>query len=315
MRRGGAGGERAPRPREPSSRAAVRTARRTAPRPTGGRSRGAESWPCSPRTTSSLPGADATKDVYVRDLKTDKTKLVSKSTSGDPCNENAGDDPAIAGRGRFVAFTTSADNLPGGDGGIYVRDLKRGKTTLASRRTSGDPSASNTAGRPELSADGRLVSFELDDDDFPGEDGTLDAYVRDRKTGRTSLMTRATDGTPWTPTTPSTPRSRARAASSCSRRVRTCYPATTGPGMCSSATASAAQRPWSPGRRPADPVGGGHERGLRSPSMAAGPVSRSSDPPDLGANQTHITVRNRRRGTTKPVSVTDDDQITISDTA
>jgi Tol biopolymer transport system component len=142
-----------------------------------------------------LPGADGTKDVFLRDVKKGKTKLISRSSSGEPVNANAGDDPAISANGRFVAFTTGADNLPGGVGGVYVRDARKKTTRLVSVTTAGDP-ADEDAGRPVLSANGRLVSFELDDDDFPGADGTVDAYVHDRKTGTTELMSKSSDGTP-----------------------------------------------------------------------------------------------------------------------
>ena len=143
-----------------------------------------------------LPGADGTTDVYMRDLGARRTTLVSRTSAGEPADDDSGDDPAIAANGRFVAFTTDAENLPGGVGGIFVRDTKQGKTKLVSRNTAGEPSTSSSTGRPVLSADGRFVSFEADDDDFPGADGTLDAYVRDRRTGRTSLISQSSDGDP-----------------------------------------------------------------------------------------------------------------------
>jgi Tol biopolymer transport system component len=142
-----------------------------------------------------LPGADGTKDVFLRDLKKGRSKLISRSTSGEPVNDSTGDDPAISANGRFIAFTTSADNLPGGVGGVFVRDVRKKTTRLVSVTTAGDPTDQG-GGRPVLSANGRFVSFELDDDDFPGADATLDAYVHDRKTGKTELISRSTSGTP-----------------------------------------------------------------------------------------------------------------------
>ena len=151
-----------------------------------------------------LPGADGTRDVYVRKLETGKTSLVSRSTAGDPASESSGDDPAISGNGRFVAFSTGSANLPGGEGGIFVRDLKSKRTRLVSVNNEGEP-AGGSAGRPVLSANGRFVSFEADDDDLPGEDGTLDAYVHDREKGKTSLISKATDGTPVDTDSPPNP--------------------------------------------------------------------------------------------------------------
>lgn len=151
-----------------------------------------------------LPGADGTRDVYLRDLETEKTRLVSRASGGDPASESSGDDPAISGNGRFVAFSTGSANLPGGEGGIFVRDLKSKRTRLVSVNNEGEP-AGGSAGRPVLSANGRFVSFEADDDDLPGEDGTLDAYIHDREKGKTSLISKATDGTPVDTDSPPNP--------------------------------------------------------------------------------------------------------------
>lgn len=47
-----------------------------------------------------------------------------------------------------------------------------------------------------LSGNGRRALFTVDDDDLAGNDGTLDGYVHNRKTGKTSLVTKSSDGTP-----------------------------------------------------------------------------------------------------------------------
>jgi len=142
-----------------------------------------------------LPGANGTMDVYVRDRRTANTRLVSKSTSGEPANASCGDGPAISADGRFVAFQCDADNLGGGTQGLFVRDLERGKTRLVSRTSDGAP-ATGGGERPGLSADGRFVVFESNSDNLPGEAGITDAYVRDLRKGRTQLVSKATDGTP-----------------------------------------------------------------------------------------------------------------------
>lgn len=143
-----------------------------------------------------LPGANGTRDVYLRDLDKQKTRLVSRASDGDAADDDSGDDPAISGNGRFVAFSTDATNLPGGEGGVFVHDLAKRKTKLVSVDSQGDPAGGGSADQPVLSAGGRLVSFEADDDDLPGADGTRDAYVHDRRSGKTSLISKATDGTP-----------------------------------------------------------------------------------------------------------------------
>jgi hypothetical protein len=144
---------------------------------------------------SGVAGAD---QVYVRDLDTGRTKLVSKTSGGDPANDESFD-AAISARGRFVIFESLATNLPGGslDTQVYVHDLKRGKTKLVSR-ASGGATADNTSGDGSISANGRIVTFESSADNLPGALGTGDfqAYARDLKRGRTKLVSKTTAGTP-----------------------------------------------------------------------------------------------------------------------
>lgn len=142
-----------------------------------------------------LPGADSTRDIYLRDRRARRTRLVSLSTTGEPANASCSDDPAISGNGRFVVFICEATNLGGGAQGAFLRDLKRSTTVLVTRNSQGDP-ASGRVDRVALSAGGRYVAFTTDSDNLPGEAGSTDGYVRDRRTGKTSLYSRAPDGTP-----------------------------------------------------------------------------------------------------------------------
>jgi len=142
-----------------------------------------------------LPGADGTMDVYARDRRTGRTRLVSRSTSGEPANASCGDGPAISADGRLVAFECNADNLGGGVPGLFVRNLKMGTTRLASRASNGNPAAGG-GDRPGLSANGRFVVFESNSDNLPGAAGITDAYVRDLKRKRTQLISKTSSGTP-----------------------------------------------------------------------------------------------------------------------
>ena len=47
-----------------------------------------------------------------------------------------------------------------------------------------------------ISADGRFVAYESNDDDLPGRDGTIDVLRYDRRTGRTILISRSSGGRP-----------------------------------------------------------------------------------------------------------------------
>jgi hypothetical protein len=60
-----------------------------------------------------------------------------------------------------VAFYGDATNMPGGASNyqIYVHDLRRGKTRLASRSNTGAPQNGSTAMYGKVSNDGRFVAF------------------------------------------------------------------------------------------------------------------------------------------------------------
>jgi hypothetical protein len=159
-------------------------------------------WVAFESDATNLPGASTTyNQVYVRDRKTGKTKLVSRSNSGDPADGGNSYDPSISDDGRFVGFESNATNLPGSIGPtydqVYVRDLKKGKTTLISRLSGGDPAAGGYSDDASLSANGRMVAFESESTNLPGSISPDDqTYVRDRKTGTTKLVSKTSGGTP-----------------------------------------------------------------------------------------------------------------------
>lgn len=105
--------------------------------------------------------------------------------------------PMISADGRYVAFTSSSNDLVPNDHGesdVFVRDLATGKTSRASvSLTGGDPDA--PSGGASISADGRYVAFAslatlvTIDTNF-----TLSIYVRDRQTGTTELVSVRLDG-------------------------------------------------------------------------------------------------------------------------
>ena len=108
---------------------------------------------------------DSVEDVFVRDLKTNRTALASRAKgkrgaagNGDSSN------PSVSGDGRYVAFESYASNLGPADNGtvpdVFVRDLRSGRVFLASRGTGNGPAANAPSADPALSADGRYVAFD-----------------------------------------------------------------------------------------------------------------------------------------------------------
>jgi hypothetical protein len=150
----------------------------------------------SSATNLSPEDTDRRDDVYVRDLVTGTTTLVSRATgaAGAKADRNASGG-AISGDGGVVVFDSandlSADAADGKTVQVYVRDLATQLTTVVS--TADGAVANANADGASISGDARVVSFEtkatnLSPDDT---DGGVDAYVRDLAAGTTTLASRA----------------------------------------------------------------------------------------------------------------------------
>ena len=130
-------------------------------------------------------------DVFVHDRQTGTTERVSLSSDEVPGNA-VSNDPAISTDGRFVSFTSWADNLVAGDTNnsidIFVRDRLLGTTTRVSVNSSG-VEADKGARESAISADGRYVAFSSDATNMLDEEyyGYPHVYVHDQQTGRTEL--------------------------------------------------------------------------------------------------------------------------------
>ncbi len=125
------------------------------------------------------------------------TTLVSRHTNGTQGDDNSGE-PAISADGRFVAFASGAANLAGGvrAAGIFIHDRLTRETTHVSRHTNGTP-GDRSSGQPDISADGRFVTFDSLASNLVDGDTNLtsDVFVHDRLTGETTRVSRHTNGT------------------------------------------------------------------------------------------------------------------------
>lgn len=145
------------------------------------------------------------RDVFVRDLQTSTTKLVSINQTGNGPGNGESSRGVITPDGRFVTFLSHARDLIPMDIGfrsqVFVRDLQTGTTKLASvNRTATSGGNGDTDARAErdlsISADGRFVAFVTDANDLVNNDTnfTQDIYVRDTQLGNTHLVTINTGG-------------------------------------------------------------------------------------------------------------------------
>jgi Tol biopolymer transport system component len=141
---------------------------------------------------------DNTVDVFVRDLMSNVTKLISVNSDGTGSGNDESDSPEISANGDVVAFVSSANNLTpiaGGDRNVYVRNISNGTTLLVTLNSSGT-GGNNGIGSwyPHLSADGQIIAFQsfannlspLDADPDPENDA--DIYVHNVDTGTTQLV-------------------------------------------------------------------------------------------------------------------------------
>jgi Tol biopolymer transport system component len=139
--------------------------------------------------------------VFVRDLVTSNTVLVSVSTNGRGGLGNS-ISPVISSNGQFVAFASEADDLVDGDtngvSDVFVRDLTSGITRLISADVSGHApndglraSIIPHSGNPLISADGRWVFFEsraTNLTQYADTNATTDVFVRDLQSNSNFLV-------------------------------------------------------------------------------------------------------------------------------
>jgi hypothetical protein len=125
-------------------------------------------------------------DVFVRDRQLGVTTRVSVNSSGVEADKG-GVESAVSSDGRYIAFSSDANNMLDeeayGYPHVYVHDQLTGKTELQSIDTQGYQMV-GWAEMPDISADGRYVTFEFNDraDSLP----TVFIYVHDRLTGATT---------------------------------------------------------------------------------------------------------------------------------
>ena len=138
-------------------------------------------------------------DVFVHDRKTKTTTRVSVASDGTQGNSLCFKQ-RLSANGRFVAFQSESTNLVKGDtnkqADVFVHDLDTKKTTRVSVASDGTQ-GNNGAWQPDISADGRYVTFWSSASNLVSDDKNFvdDVFVHDMKTGKTTLVSVAPDGT------------------------------------------------------------------------------------------------------------------------
>jgi len=129
------------------------------------------------------------QQIYLRDVQTGATTLVSKDNFNNPANGLLTTSPSISNTGRFIAYVSNATNLVAGVLGgqqIYLYDtqitmaLPNGQTTLVSKDNSLTPLPGDGASSaPSISQDGCFVAFaSLSTNLVSPPPGSQQVYVR-----------------------------------------------------------------------------------------------------------------------------------------
>jgi Tol biopolymer transport system component len=102
-------------------------------------------------------------DIFVRDLTSGTTELVSVASDGSQADQNSFE-PDLSGDGRYVVFRSNASNLVLDDlnqrTDIFVHDRDRGLTQRVGQPPGGESNGNST--NPSISEDGRWIVFESD---------------------------------------------------------------------------------------------------------------------------------------------------------
>lgn len=131
------------------------------------------------------------EDIFVRDMQTGVTTLVSVSSSGTQGN-GFSQDSSISADGHSIAFKSAASNLVSGGtsgAGIFVHNIQTGITTLVSVDSSGVQGNGYTQD-PSISSDGRYIAFESHATNLVTGDtnGSPDVFVHDMQVGITTRV-------------------------------------------------------------------------------------------------------------------------------
>jgi Tol biopolymer transport system component len=152
------------------------------------------------RASNLVPGGgDHHLNIFLRTA--DGTVFqVTRTPSGDPPDGDSSQ-PVMSANGRYVAFTSTADNLVSGDhnkkADVFVVSLVTDKIRRVSVSSSGRE-ANRASSNPAISASGRYISFDSAATNLVGHDTNHapDVFVRDMVTGSVRRASVSSRGQP-----------------------------------------------------------------------------------------------------------------------
>ncbi|MGW7081307.1 TolB family protein [Streptomyces sp. NPDC054866] len=136
---------------------------------------------------------NGTPDAFVRDLRTGKTERVSVKSNG-KASHGVVREVSLSPDGRYVVFTSTADDLVRGDPNdlddVFLHDRSTGKTQRISPTGAAyDGLRSHLTYDPVVSGDGRYVAYASGAEDLVAGDANKrdDVFLYDRKKKTTEL--------------------------------------------------------------------------------------------------------------------------------
>jgi Tol biopolymer transport system component len=144
--------------------------------------------------------SDSTVDVYLHDMTTGTTTLVSVNSNGTKGN-NASYVSSVSDDGTRVLFQSTASNFVSGDLGwspdAFVRDLSAGTTTCIDVDSNGTIGGIPSLAYSDLSGDGRFAFFNSESPSLVEDDVNFasDVFAHETPSGVTIRSSVAWDGT------------------------------------------------------------------------------------------------------------------------
>ncbi|MEM9774907.1 MAG: hypothetical protein AAF902_10020 [Chloroflexota bacterium] len=139
-------------------------------------------------------------DLFLHDLQTSETILISKAFDGFQADQPSGS-PAISFDGRFIAFISSASNLVRSDtnasGDIFVFNYQENTINRISLSSDGlQGNKHSVSWSPSISENGQFIAFTSTASNLVPDDGNNkgDVFVHHIESGRTTLISIATNG-------------------------------------------------------------------------------------------------------------------------
>ncbi|MDB5307932.1 MAG: repeat-associated core domain protein [Gemmataceae bacterium] len=157
--------------------------------------------------TNLLPSGIATSgglEVFVRDLQTNTTSVVSLDPTGAHDAPVDGRELAISADGRYVSWTSfgtlavagTTSSSPGNNEMIFLRDRQTGTNYLVSHDPANDGQVRGSSNTLSITSDGRYVAFLSNDPGLTGQGSdTRQVFRWDRTTGQTALVSVNAAGT------------------------------------------------------------------------------------------------------------------------